>query len=199
MAPKLIVFVEGNIGAGKTSALALIEEEYPVYFEDIEAWQFLDDFYANRERYALPLQMGVMLSVHKQFRSALERDEEIVFMERSPSASKVFIEANKASFSSKEHKLLEDMFDMMQLPHEVPTLTVFIDASVDLCYHRMKTRERVCEADVSESYLQTIKECYERRLPKKCIFISCAKNTSASEIAAQIVEQAIASLASLLS
>lgn len=191
MAPKLIVFVEGNIGAGKTSALSLIEKEYPVYFEDIEAWQFLDEFYANRERYALPLQMSVMLSVHKQYRSALERDEEIVFMERSPSSSKVFIEANTASFSTKEHKLLEDMFDMMQLPSDIPTLTVYIDTSVSLCYRRMKTRQRVCEADVSEDYLQTIKECYERRLPNKSIFISCAEDTSVSEIAAQIVEHSI--------
>lgn len=190
MAPKLIVFVEGNIGAGKTSALSLIQKKYPVYFEDIESWQFLDDFYANRERYSFHLQMGIMVSAHKQFKSALERDEEIVFMERSPSSGKVFVEANKASFSTKEHKLLEDMFDMMKIPTDIPTITIFIDTSVNLCYRRIKTRQRVCEADVSEDYLQTIQECYERYLSGKGISISCAEDTSVSEIATQIVEQA---------
>ena len=64
---------EGPIGAGKTT-LATILAEYTgweLLLEDVQGNEFLADFYTDRTRWALPMQLAFLVTRHEQLVAAV--------------------------------------------------------------------------------------------------------------------------------
>ena len=61
---------EGPIGAGKTTLAQLLAVHLgaTLILEDVDGNEFLPDFYANRERWALGMQLTFLISRYEQFR-----------------------------------------------------------------------------------------------------------------------------------
>ena len=81
-----LIFVEGNIGTGKTTFVQFLEqnlnpEKYNIIYEPVDEWQKLKDsqgknilehFYEDQEKWAFAFQMNSFISRVKYIQDALK-------------------------------------------------------------------------------------------------------------------------------
>tara|TARA_Y100001973_G_scaffold100556_1_gene161885 strand:+ start:755 stop:1273 length:519 start_codon:yes stop_codon:yes gene_type:complete len=158
--PPLLVAVEGNIGAGKTTVLKELESRgYRVFYENLETWKpLLDLFYENPKRWSFALQVSILQDMYVgRLKAKILEEERIVFFERSPQSSKIF------TVLSHARKYLTDI--ELNTYHELfgclgwkPDITVLIDTPVVTCQERIQERNREGEEAIEFQYLQEIDE-----------------------------------------
>ena len=156
--PPLLIAVEGNIGAGKTTVLKELESRgHRVFYENLESWKpLLDLFYETPERWSFALQVAILQDMHVGgLKARVLENERLVFFERSPQSSKIF------TILSHARKYLTDI--ELNTYHELfgcigwkPDVTVFIDTPPELCQKRIEERNRPGEAAISLKYLEEI-------------------------------------------
>ena len=93
-----LIFVEGNIGTGKTTFVQFLElnlnpEKYNIIYEPVDEWQKLKDsqgknilehFYEDQEKWAFAFQMNSFISRVKHIQDALKANpDKINIIERS--------------------------------------------------------------------------------------------------------------------
>ena len=152
------VSIEGNIGSGKSEALAFLAKALPtvpVFPEPVESWGCLTDkFYQNPQEWAFAFSVAVLLG----FRAPLKHSTCIV--ERSPLACReVFGQMlyNDGTLNCQEWALFKAYHD--ELGWE-PDVIFFVDTPVETCMDRIRQRGRSCEARITEEYLRRIEFLY---------------------------------------
>ena len=151
---------EGNIGCGKSSILKLIQNNKPIemniYNEPLYDWsKWLELFYSDMDKHSFGFQMRVLKS-HLDKKDILNG-----IFERSPlSCQKVF---GELLFEDKKMNELE-----WNLTNEFnydygwnPDLVVYLKCDPDICYQRIKQRNRNNEQLIDIDYLQRIHQKYE--------------------------------------
>ena len=114
MKPK-IIFVEGNIGAGKTTFLKKIEDlkinNFQIIYEPVDEWiksGMLGKFYSDPDKYAFEFQEYCLKTRYSLF-NKINKSSEYVFIERSPFCDRfVFAEVclfNKNNLLEKYDKI----------------------------------------------------------------------------------------------
>ena len=155
-----IVF-DGNIGCGKSSILKLIQNNKPIemniYNEPLHDWsKWLEHFYSDMNKHSFGFQMRVLKS-HLDKKDILNG-----IFERSPlSCQKVFgellFEDNK--MNELEWNLTNEFnYDYGWNPDYV----VYLKCDPDICYQRIKQRNRNNEQLIDINYLQRIHQKYEK-------------------------------------
>lgn len=162
-AAPVLVCVEGNIGSGKSTALARVAElrqDVGVHPEPVEEWgDLLTKFYDNPAQWALAMSLKVLLSF-----GAPLKEPKMALVERSPlSARHVFAQLlfNDGKMSQEEWDLYKDYCDVLGW---APTLVVYIHTPPDECYRRMRERGREAEAGVDLQYIKRLDFQYETML-----------------------------------
>ena len=165
-----IICIDGNIGAGKSTVLNEINKKYPVYVEDISGWGVLDEFYIDPSRWSFTLQTSILMSMHKQYEEMKNLPTPIVFVERTPASSLVFVKNAKHNnyLTEKEHKLLFDLFNVLKWE---PSQTFFINTPVDVAFERVTKRSRGCEVNIDKEYLQNLHNLYMEEMKPQTILI----------------------------
>nr|XP_018915400.1 PREDICTED: deoxynucleoside kinase-like [Bemisia tabaci] len=173
------VFVEGNIGSGKTTFLKHFEQCPNTYIaaEPVEQWRdlkghnLLELMYKDPSRWGLTFQTMVqktMLDVHVQ-----KCDEPIKLMERSiHSARHIFVENlfQQKIMSAPEYAVLDSWFEWISSNCDIHgDLIVYLKTSPEVVYERMKARARQEEHTVSLEYLQKLHVLHENWLIHKTI------------------------------
>jgi len=151
---------DGNIGCGKSSILKLIQNNKPIemniYNEPLYDWsKWLELFYSDMNKYSFGFQMRVLKS-HLDKKDILNG-----IFERSPlSCQKVF---GELLFEDKKMNELE-----WNLTNEFyydygwsPDYVVYLKCDPDICYQRIKQRNRNSEESIDINYLQRIHQKYE--------------------------------------
>lgn len=171
------VTVEGNIGCGKSTFLEhfLGSKNVEIYSEPVEMWKnlkgvnVLDLMYKDAKRWSLAFQSYVqltMLQIH-----AKRQSKPIKLMERSIfSARYCFVENlfNCGSMPSVDHSVLEEWYQWLLANENVNVdLVVYLRASPEICYERLKKRNREEESTVPLSYLTTLHDLHEDWLVKQ--------------------------------
>ena len=163
----MIVFIEGNIGAGKSTVLEEIRSRgFTVIAEPVDTWKFFRRRYRNPERWAFTFQIEAIISMANLIKSA---PETIVFIERSVQSALMFSEvAYDAGLISKDElDLLEKTASMVQ-DTSLPSMTVCINVPPSECYKRLTRRQRPGE-DVSETYLKLLDKKHASKSPWKYV------------------------------
>lgn len=170
------VVVEGNIGSGKSSFLQYFDQHEDIFVvpEPVELWQnlrghnLLDYMYKDPKRWALTFQTYVqltMLSMHSKKSKC-----PVKLMERSIwSAKHCFVEhlLNENILESAEYAVLCESFDMLMKLHKLDVdLIVYLQASPETCFQRIKHRGRHEEANMSLQYLRHLHNLHEDWLVK---------------------------------
>ena len=161
-AAPLVVCLEGNIAAGKTTAGArLARAGHVVIPEGLDVWgATLKEFYQCPSRWAFTLQTTIALSMAELRDQALREHAErrVIFFERSPASAALF-----AAISARNRDMNEDEVAILQRLRQRLTwsadLTILIDTPAAMCWLRQQARGRDGE-EVTLPYLLQLEEAH---------------------------------------
>lgn len=156
------VAIEGPIGVGKTTLARLLQPELgaSLLLEVFEENPFLKDFYRDRERYAFQTQIFFLLSryhqQHKAVPKALEKGP--LISDYTFAKDRIFAHLN---LRNEELALYEQLHAAMAEKIPVPTLIIYLRASLDVLMERIALRDRPYERNMDRDYIRELSEAYE--------------------------------------
>ncbi|MBI2774428.1 deoxynucleoside kinase [Candidatus Dependentiae bacterium] len=173
-----VVSLEGNIGAGKSTFLKLVERALLVQaiFEPHAKWQqvggtenLLERFYADGQRWAYTFQTYAFVTrVMEQEAHARKSRYPVQVLERSVFSDRYCFAKNafeQGLMNALEWKLYQEWFSWLVDGYVAqPAGFIYLRTTPEVCYERLKKRNRSEERNVSLDYLRTIHEKHEQWL-----------------------------------
>lgn len=161
-APCRYLAIEGPIGVGKTSLAERLAERWSMrrHFERAERNPFLERFYGDMARYALPTQLHFALQRAHEARDAadaLTNGTALIadFMTRK---NDIFA---RLTLSDDEWRLYQALSAHLNAAAPAPDLVVYLQASPHVLLQRVRKRGRPEEGQISESYLCKLAGAYD--------------------------------------
>lgn len=155
-----IVF-EGPIGVGKSSLALKFSQRFgfTALLEKPQENPFLEKFYRDSSRYALPTQLFFLFQRIDQLREIAQRD---FFSENV--VSDFMIEKDSLfanlTLSDEELSLYRKIFESQKPQTPMPDLVIVLQASPDSLVERIRMRGVPMEQYISEDYLRKLSEAY---------------------------------------
>lgn len=173
----MLITVEGNIGSGKTTLLKQLQHikfqnDHIVVFENVGLWASVKDsktnlfeqYYNDTSRWSFVFQVFVLVSRLYDM-SVASKKTQIVICERCHLTDlKVFTELlySKHNLSDIEYSVYKQMHSMVQSMLDIKIdYVVYIKANPETCLHRIKSRARDGEQNISLEYLQMLHDKHE--------------------------------------
>ena len=185
MCQPVIISIEGNIGAGKTTIVQELHKRFQnkknIIFvkEPVDIWETITDndgetilqkFYAEPSKYAFQFQVMALTTRLTLIRDTIRNNPncDMLICERS-------IDADKEIFA----KMLHDDGLITDLDYKIYCLManehakdfnvaghIYINADADVCFKRIHKRSRDGEAGIELSYLEKCKKYHDEWLGK---------------------------------
>ena len=157
------IVVEGPIGVGKTSLARRLAERFhaqPV-LEDAQANPFIERFYRDSARYALPTQLFFLFQRIEQLRDLAQRDlfERAAVGDFLLEKDRIFAQL---TLSDDELRLYRQIFDTLQPQAPAPDLVIYLQAQPEVLIERVFRRGIAMESTISEDYLRSLADEYSR-------------------------------------
>lgn len=171
------IYIEGNIGVGKSTLINKIEEKFKDKFnyiqEPVEEWtshkidnsetkiNFLSLYYLNPEKYSFLFQCVATLSLLKK-----KLENKINIIERSVYSSLFVFSKNlydKKLITFEEYEFLK-MWKDQYYKEEKKFIIIYIKDTSENCLKRIKQRNRKEEENISLEYLNQIENNYKQLL-----------------------------------
>lgn len=173
--------IEGNIGAGKSTFLSLIDIELPVQvvYEPHAKWQdvgagdnLLEKFYADTPRWAYTFQSYAFITrIIEQMEQSKKNEHGVQVLERSVYSDRYCFAKNcfeRGTMTALEWKLYQEWFEWLIVNYAPkPTGFIYLQTDPDVCYSRLTKRAREEEVGVSLEYLQSLHTKHESWLVNK--------------------------------
>ena len=151
------VVIDGNIGAGKTTQLDLLERKgWRVRREPIDQWP-LEEFYKDPKRWAFLLHMRIL-----QTSQPLPITKGPIIYERSLLSSRwVFwaVMKNKDQVTDIEDKTYEYYYDSLAWR---PDVYIFLNKDVDVAWEHIQSRHQVGDSEVTREYWLELDKEYKK-------------------------------------
>ena len=155
------VAVEGPIGVGKTTLAHRLAEHfgYPLMLEPSMANPFLDRFYREGRRHALPTQLFFLLNRVRQV-ADLPQDDLL-----GPTLVADFLLEKDDLFArltldDHEYALYRQIYDNLDTRTPHPDLVIYLQAPVPVLLARIRRRGIAYERDIEVEYLETLNRAY---------------------------------------
>jgi len=155
------IAIEGPIGVGKTTLARRIAEQlqYPLLLEPAAENPFLDRFYLQGRRHALPTQLFFLLHRARQM-ADLGRDDLV----GTTLVSDFMIEKDDlfAHLTLDEHEyvLYQQIYQALDIFVPTPDLVIYLQAPVNVLLARIRRRGIVYERDIQFDYLERLNIAY---------------------------------------
>ena len=205
------VYVEGNIGTGKTTFLNHLDKIYPeneVIYEPVEEWtqlkdtegkNILENFYENQNKWSFAFQMNSFISRIKKIKDCDK--SKIKFIERSIYTDKYCFadncykngKMNKIEYDiyNNWHEWLSQKFDMK------PTAFIYLKTIPEISLGRIQKRNRSGENDIPLDYLKQLDNLHdiwmEREISNNVpvLILDVSKNFYNDEIETDMIKNSI--------
>jgi len=158
--PRYIV-VEGPIGVGKTTLANRLAEtfRYPVLLEPAFDNPFLDRFYREGRRHALPTQLFFLLNRARQM-SELGVDDLL-----GPTLVADFLMEKddlfaRATLDDNEYSLYRQIVENLAIQPVTPDLVIYLQAPVSVLLQRIRQRGISYERAIDSDYLELLNSAY---------------------------------------
>ena len=157
------IVIEGPIGVGKTTLARRLAERLRAHLllEQPEANPFLERFYRDTVRFALPTQLFFLFQRVQQltelkqldlFRSLIVAD---FLLEKDPLFARL-------TLADDELKLYEQILAQLAPQAPSPDLVIYLEANANTLVERVLRRGNPIEVGIAESYLRSLSESYTR-------------------------------------
>jgi len=157
------VAVEGPIGAGKTSLTRRLAEHYQaqLLLEKPEANPFLERFYSDRKRYALPTQLFFLFQRVQQLEELRQLDlfGTALFADFLLDKDPLFA---RLTLADDELRLYEQILAHLKPQTPAPDLVIYLQANPSVLAERVARRANPIEARIDEDYLEALAASYTR-------------------------------------
>ena len=159
------IAIAGNIGAGKTTLTELLAKHYkwePQY-EDVVQNPYLDDFYAEMERWSFNLQVYFLNSRFRQILD-IHNSKNTVIQDRTIYEDAHIFAPNLHAMGLMTHRDFENYSSLFQLMESLvkgPDLLIYLRSSIPNLVNQIHKRGRVYENSISIEYLSRLNERYE--------------------------------------
>ena len=157
------IVVEGPIGVGKTSLAQRLAGHLnsALLLEKPAENPFLEKFYSDIPRYALPAQLFFLFQRAAQVQSLAQLD-----MFAQATVSDFLLDKDQLfaglTLSDAEHDLYQQIYRHLQPQAPQPDLVIYLQASPNTLVERIKRRGSSFEKNISEDYLWRLAETYTR-------------------------------------
>lgn len=178
--PKTLI-VEGNIGAGKSTFLKILNDNLnvQVIYEPDQKWQnvgdgenLLDKFYSDPKRWAYTFQTYAFVTrVVEQELCTKKNKEAVQIIERSVYADRYCFARNcyeMGMMSALEWKLYQEWFAWLVDTYTAkPAGFIYLRVDPEICYQRILKRSRSAESSISLEYIKMLHRKHEEWLIEK--------------------------------
>jgi deoxyguanosine kinase len=181
MGKKILLVLEGNIGAGKSTFLKILKENLSIdiIFEPTDKWQnigpggnLLNLFYKDIKRWAYTFQSYAFITrVEAQLEALAKSENDVQILERSVYCDRYCFAKNcyeAGHMSALEWQIYSEWFSWLVEGHlQKPDGFVYLQVSPQICLERLRKRNRSEEVGVSIDYLQQLHQKHENWLVHK--------------------------------
>ena len=157
------VAIEGAIGVGKTTLAKRLAEtfNYDTLLEAADKNPFLERFYQDRMRNALPTQLFFLFQRAQQIQ-ALRQDDLFqpvrvadFLIEKDPLFAQVTLDDDELS-------IYQQVYAQLTIDAPKPDLVIYLQAPVEVLLQRIKQRGIAAEQSIDGEYLTILSEAYTR-------------------------------------
>jgi deoxyguanosine kinase len=154
------IAVEGPIGVGKTSFVELLAANLSSnkLLEDIKN-PFLKDFYRDVPGAAFQTQLFFLLTRYQQQQQLKQADlfDHTIICDYVFQRDKIFAYLN---LSDSELMIYEKLYSLLESDVPKPDLVIYLQASLDVLFQRIKKRNVDFEKSISREYLKELSQAY---------------------------------------
>jgi deoxyadenosine/deoxycytidine kinase len=156
------IAIEGNIGAGKTTLVSKLAEDFnaKTVLERFADNPFLPKFYKDQNRYAFPLEMSFLADRYQQISDDLAQFDlfkDFIIADYHIFKSLIFA---KVTLAEDEYRLYKTLFDIIYKEMPKPDLYVYLYQNTDRLLANIKRRGRSYEQEIPAEYLEKINNGY---------------------------------------
>ena len=159
----MYVVVEGPIGVGKTTLATKIATRFEaqILLEQPADNPFLERFYRDSARYALPAQMCFLFQRANQLQAMARSDlfdAQVVsdfLLDKDPLFARL-------TLADDELNLYHQLYEHIHPQAPTPDLVIYLQASPETLIDRVRKRGVSIESGISEPYLNRLCESYSR-------------------------------------
>lgn len=157
------IVVEGPIGVGKTTLARKIAADFgaQTLLELPQENPFLEKFYRDAARYALPAQMFFLFQRMNQLRDLAQTD-----LFNAPVVSDFLLDKDpifaRLTLGDDELNLYQQLYAHLRPQAPLPDLVIYLQAQPQTLIDRVKKRGVAMETGISEAYLYRLCESYSR-------------------------------------
>jgi len=162
---KKFIAVAGNIGVGKSTLTALLEERlgWEPFYEAVADNPYLSDFYQDMRQWSFHSQVFFLSRRLRHHRRIFDRPGTVVQDRSVYEDAEVFAENlyRQGHMTERDYRTYRELYGAMMLYLPAPDLVVYLQASVPTLLQRIRMRGRDFEQDVSTEYLEQLNQLYE--------------------------------------
>ena len=159
------IAIAGNIGSGKTTLTRILSRHFnwEPHFEDVDDNPYLNDFYADMQRWSFNLQVYFLNSRFSQILE-IHKSEKTIIQDRTIYEDAYIFAPNLHSMglmSTRDFENYYTLFNLMVSLIKPPDLIIYLRASVPTLVNQIQKRGRKYENSIRLDYLKRLNERYE--------------------------------------
>ena len=156
------IAIEGNIGAGKTTLVNKIADDFnaKTVLERFADNPFLPKFYEDQMRFAFPLEMSFLADRYQQISDDLAQFElfkDFIVADYHIFKSLIFA---KVTLTEDEYRLYRKLFEIIYKDMKKPDLYIYLYQNTERLLQNIKLRGRDYEQNITTEYLDKINHGY---------------------------------------
>ncbi|WP_424960625.1 deoxynucleoside kinase [Macrococcus lamae] len=152
------IAIEGPIGVGKSSLARKLADtlNMDTLYEIVEENPFLSDFYDDIDKWSFQTEMFFLCNRYKQISDLGDKN---IVSDYHIMKNKIFA---RNTLNDKEYGMFEKIYDVMTSELRQPDITLFLTADLPVLKRRIAMRNREFEASITDDYLLTLTDDYNR-------------------------------------